>query len=76
VPEPKQVKNLIHIDAQAVADGETRWELRSSRVTEAVERLVAGFAWRTLASGQTPSRHICQPTIRGQGSVGKEGFAR
>ncbi|MBC9715194.1 VOC family protein [Streptomyces sp. TRM66268-LWL] len=44
VPEPKMVKNRLHIDVQVGGGRETPWEVRWPRVVEAVERLTAAGA--------------------------------
>ncbi|MFE4478529.1 MULTISPECIES: VOC family protein [Streptomycetaceae] len=44
VPEPKAVKNRVHVDVQAGGGRETPWEVRWPRVVEAVERLTAAGA--------------------------------
>ncbi|MEU5658169.1 VOC family protein [Streptomyces sp. NPDC047737] len=44
VPEPKTVKNRLHLDVQAGGGRETPWETRWPRVAEAVERLTAAGA--------------------------------
>ncbi|MFE3515138.1 VOC family protein [Streptomyces sp. NPDC059166] len=44
VPEPKTVKNRLHLDVQAGGGRETPWEIRWPRVTEAVSRLTAAGA--------------------------------
>ncbi|WP_049659075.1 VOC family protein [Kitasatospora sp. MY 5-36] len=44
VPEPKAVKNRVHVDVQAGGGRGTPWEVRWPRVVEAVERLTAAGA--------------------------------
>jgi len=44
VPEPKVVKNRLHLDVQIGGGRETPWERRWPRVVEAVERLTAAGA--------------------------------
>lgn len=44
VPEPKAVKNRVHLDVQVGGGRGQPWELRWARVTEAVERLTASGA--------------------------------
>jgi hypothetical protein len=44
VPEPKVVKNRLHIDVQAGGGRDQPWEERRLRVVAAVERLVAAGA--------------------------------
>ncbi|MEU9361374.1 VOC family protein [Streptomyces sp. NPDC048301] len=44
VPEPKTVKNRLHLDVQAGGGRATPWETRWPRVTEAVLRLTAAGA--------------------------------
>jgi Glyoxalase-like domain len=44
VPEPKQVKNRIHLDIQAGGGRGEPWDVRWPRVTAMVERLVAAGA--------------------------------
>lgn len=41
VPEPKVVKNRLHLDVQVGGGRETPWEVRWPRVVEAMERLTA-----------------------------------
>ena len=51
VPEPKTVKNRVHLDINASGGRETPLEERRRRVDAAVERL-AGLGARTLRPGQ------------------------
>jgi hypothetical protein len=44
VPEPKVVKNRVHLDVQVGGGRSEPWEVRWPRVTQAVERLVAAGA--------------------------------
>ena len=44
VPEPKVVKNRVHLDVQVGGGRGVPWEVRWPRVTEAVERLTAAGA--------------------------------
>ncbi|MET9749272.1 VOC family protein [Streptomyces ardesiacus] len=44
VPEPKLVKNRLHLDVHVGGGRETPWEVRWPRVAEAVERLTAAGA--------------------------------
>jgi hypothetical protein len=44
VPEPKAVKNRVHLDVQVSGGRATPWEVRWPRVTQAVERLIAAGA--------------------------------
>ncbi len=44
VPEPKAVKNRVHLDVQVGGGRSQPWEARWVRVTEAVERLTAAGA--------------------------------
>ncbi|MFC9650023.1 MULTISPECIES: VOC family protein [unclassified Streptomyces] len=44
VPEPKAVKNRVHLDIHVGGGRETPWEVRWPRVVEAVERLTAAGA--------------------------------
>jgi hypothetical protein len=44
VPEPKVVKNRVHLDVQAGGGRGEPWEVRWPRVTEAVQRLTAAGA--------------------------------
>lgn len=44
VPEPKVVKNRLHLDVQVGGGRQERWEIRWPRVTEAVARLTAAGA--------------------------------
>lgn len=44
VPEPKAVKNRLHLDVRVGGGRETPWEVRWPRVVEAVERLTAAGA--------------------------------
>jgi len=57
VPEPKVVKNRVHLDVQAGGGRGEPWEIRWPRVTQAVERLTAAGATviRFNASGPTAS---------------------
>lgn len=41
VPEPKAVKNRLHMDLQVGGGRDTPWEVRRPRVVEAAERLTA-----------------------------------
>jgi len=40
VPEPKVVKNRVHLDVEAGGGRSVPWQIRWPRVTEAVERLI------------------------------------
>jgi catechol 2,3-dioxygenase-like lactoylglutathione lyase family enzyme len=44
VPEPKSVKNRVHLDVQVGGGRAEPWGVRWARVTEAVERLTAAGA--------------------------------
>ncbi len=44
VPEPKTVKNRVHLDIQAGGGRAQPWEQRWARVTETVQRLTAAGA--------------------------------
>lgn len=44
VPEPKTVKNRVHLDVQVGGGRAQPWETRWPRVTETVERLIAAGA--------------------------------
>ncbi|MGC5365114.1 VOC family protein [Streptomyces sp. DT24] len=44
VPEPKVAKNRLRMDVRVGGGRDTPWEVRWSRVVEAVERLTAGGA--------------------------------
>lgn len=44
VPEPKVVKNRVHLDVQVGGGRAQPWKLRWPRVTEAVERLTSAGA--------------------------------
>ncbi|MEV0400585.1 VOC family protein [Actinoallomurus sp. NPDC050550] len=44
VPEPKVVKNRVHLDVQVGGGRATPWEVRWPRVLEAVDRLTAAGA--------------------------------
>jgi hypothetical protein len=44
VPEPKMVKNRVHLDVQAGGGRSVQWDIRWGRVTEAVVRLTAAGA--------------------------------
>ncbi|MFE9773353.1 VOC family protein [Streptomyces sp. NPDC005931] len=44
VPEPKVVKNRLHVDVRVGGGRETPWEVRRPRVEQAVERLTAAGA--------------------------------
>jgi hypothetical protein len=44
VPEPKVVKNRVHLDVQVGGGRGVPWDVRWPRVTEAVERLKAAGA--------------------------------
>lgn len=44
VPEPKVVKNRVHLDVQVGGGRSQPWEMRWPRVTEAVHRLTAAGA--------------------------------